>query len=109
MEPRASAFGLSPGLGSPDPLGRTRLRDSENTRPQGGIYPAWGVNPRWEMPEDLQAPKGRQVLPRERYAAVCRPCGAWGGGRRPGPGVATPGWINSALRAGFPAFLLDGS
>jgi len=29
--PRASAFGLSPGLESPDPLGRTRVDGSYNT------------------------------------------------------------------------------
>ena len=33
-------------------------------RPQGGICPAWGVNPRWEPAEDPQAPQGRQILPR---------------------------------------------
>src|SRR3954470_19445018 len=38
------------------------------TRPQGEIYVAWGVNPRWRA--------------------------------APGPGVDTPGWANSALRAG---------
>ena len=34
-------------------------------------------------PKDPQAPQGRQVLPRERYAAVCRPSGAVGRGGGP--------------------------
>jgi hypothetical protein len=72
-------LGARPGL-----LASSAAREP---RPQGGIYPAWGVNLRWKPAEDPPAPQGRQILPRGRSAAVCRPSGAWGFWRPPHLGL----------------------
>ncbi len=42
-------------------------------RPQGGIYPAWGVNPRWGRGGQISSPEGPA-----HSDLVCRPFGAWG-------------------------------
>jgi hypothetical protein len=65
-----------------------------SARPQGGIYPAWGVNPRKIAFPPSTSPAG----PTDLTKSICGPSGLGNIGGLP-PGVDTPGWLNSALRA----------
>ena len=66
-----------------------RLQDCENPRPQGGIYPAWGVNP--QVGEARKIPKPRRAgrsLPIELWLR-CRPLRGSGNTAACPPGVNT--------------------
>jgi hypothetical protein len=82
---------------------RTRLLEHglrRSSRPEGGIYPAWGVNPRWGESLGSTSPAGPASLAGSKLQSRCRPFGGLRGeGGWHVPGVDTPGWTNSALRA----------
>src|SRR3954465_746723 len=89
-----------PGLRS---IGLRTSLAVEGTPPAGRNLPSLGCQP--QDPCRLLspgAPEGRHTAAEFPCGKICRPCGAWGFSADFPPGVDTPGWANSALRAGFP-------